>query len=81
MAACSMCNAPTSLAEGTLYTIEELRQMVARGFQPDEAVVAKATAAGWTRDQVLTLWRRKLKSSPESTRPTTGQRTLGYLPP
>ena len=39
MGKCDLCNAMTSWGEGTAYTADEFRTLVAKGFEPDASVI------------------------------------------
>ncbi len=60
MATCSVCNASISLREGYILTADELRQAVALGFTPPEEVLARAVAAGLSREQVIARWKQAM---------------------
>lgn len=59
-AACDVCNRPTSWELGTGYTADEFRALVARGFEPDEAVVRQAALRGVSRDFAVRQWKDDL---------------------
>ncbi len=59
-AACDVCNRPTSWDLGTGYTADEFRALVARGFEPDEAVVRQAALHGASRDFAIRQWKGDL---------------------
>ena len=59
-AACDVCNRPTSWELGTSYTADEFRALVARGFEPDEALMPRAAALGVPRDVAVRQWKDDL---------------------
>ena len=68
MCNCDICSATTSLEEGTAYTADEIRQIVSKGFEPDQSAITMMTAAAnvvrlgprVSRDQVLAQWKKGL---------------------
>lgn len=46
---CDVCNRPTSWETGTGYTADEFRDVVGRGFEPDEALLHHAAERGISR--------------------------------
>lgn len=65
MANCDICNAALGPNEGTAFTLEDLQELIGRGFGPPESLLSRAMAAGWTREQVLTRWRQELDARPQ----------------
>ena len=59
-AACDVCNRPTSWGEGTGYTADEFRGLVARGFEPDEALLRQAAARGIPAAVATRQWKDDL---------------------
>ena len=57
---CDVCNRPTSWELGTGYTADEFRTLVARGFEPDEALVRQAALRGVSRDFAIRQWKDDL---------------------
>lgn len=57
MAICDLCSAEMSLDEGTAYAMADMEGLAARGFDPPEQLLAKAIAAGLSREQVMARWR------------------------
>jgi uncharacterized RDD family membrane protein YckC len=66
---CDVCNSPTSWESGTAYTADEFRQLVAKGFGPSEAMVARMTLFGISREQAIAQWKHGL----------VAQSTTGWL--
>jgi hypothetical protein len=60
MSVCDVCNASTSFAEGTTYTADEFRRLVAKGFQPPASMFALTGAFGMSQKDALEGWRRGL---------------------
>jgi hypothetical protein len=60
-ATCDVCGATTSWEQGTAYTADEFRRLVALGFEPDRASVASAVAkSGMAREDYLRHWKGDL---------------------
>ena len=59
-AACDVCSRPTSWLEGTSYTADEFRGLVARGFEPDDVIARQAALHGITRDFAVRQWKDDL---------------------
>jgi uncharacterized RDD family membrane protein YckC len=83
MSACDVCNKPTAWNEGTAYTAEEFRRLVALGFEPDPVVVKLGVLRGLTSQQAIAAWKQELVA--RSTTgwllcPTCAARAARYLP-
>ncbi len=65
MANCDICNAALGRDEGTAYSLEDLQDLLGRGFGPPDGIIRRALAAGWTREQVLARWRQGLDARPQ----------------
>ena len=83
-ATCDVCERPTSWEQGTGYAAEEFRDLVARGFDPDEGWVLRHAAALRISPTVATRqWKDDLV--PRSTSgwllcPACAARAARYLP-
>ncbi len=64
VATCSVCNAPITLQQGSMFPTEALKLAVAMGFTPPEETLARAAAAGWSREQLLARWRQTMEGQP-----------------
>lgn len=60
MIVCDVCSGPTSWDEGTGYTADEFRGMVARGFGPDKRMIQLQEAFGASRSQIIAQWKNGL---------------------
>jgi hypothetical protein len=65
MATCDICSATMEMDEAAAYTIDELQELIRRGFGPPDKVVRMALAAGWTREQVIARWQQELEARPQ----------------
>lgn len=80
---CDVCDSPTTWENGTAYTTDEFRQLVAKGFGPSEAMVARMALFGISREQAIAQWKHGLVA--QSTTdwllcPTCAARAAHYMP-
>jgi hypothetical protein len=65
MATCDICNAEMDFAETMVLSIDDLDELMRRGFGPPDKVVRMAMSAGWTREQVVARWQQELDARPK----------------
>ena len=65
MPTCDTCNAEIGFTEAVVYTIDDVQELLQRGFGPADKVVRMAMAAGWTREQVIARWQQELWARPK----------------
>ena len=57
---CDLCNQVLQKGQGTPYTGDEFRALVAKGFEPPEAAIQYALRSGRKREQFLQQWKLDL---------------------
>ena len=57
MGTCDVCNASITLPERTIYSASEFKNLVSKGFEPDEATIARRIKLlGESRRSVIARW-------------------------
>jgi hypothetical protein len=80
---CDVCNAPTSWEEGTGYTADEFRGLVAEGFEPDPSLTRQAAVFGISAEAAIERWKNDLVANSTSGWLLCGSctaRAAGYSP-
>lgn len=54
---CDLCNTELNWSQGTQVSAVEFRRLVAGGLEPDDAMLAAATAMGLSKSQALHHWK------------------------
>jgi hypothetical protein len=83
MANCDICNAALDVNESTAYSIEDLQDIIGRGFGPPDSILRRAMSAGWTKEQVITRWRQELDARPQPywmLCPSCAKRAAPFMP-
>lgn len=83
MANCDICNAALDVNEATAFSIEDLQEVISKGFGPPDRILQRAMAAGWTREQVIARWQQELDARPQPywmLCPSCAARAAVYLP-
>jgi len=80
---CDVCSRPTSWETGTGYTADEFRDMVGRGFEPDEALLHHASERGISPAVATRQWKDDVVARATTgwlLCPTCAARAARYLP-
>jgi hypothetical protein len=80
---CDVCNASTSWEEGTGYTADEFRELVAKGFEPDSSLTRQAAVFGISAEAATERWKNDLVANSTSGWLLCGScaaRAAGYSP-
>lgn len=83
MPTCDICSAEMGLNETTAYAIDDLQELIGRGFGPPDKVVRMALSAGWSREQVVARWQQELEAHPKPYWmfcPACAKRANKYMP-
>ncbi len=84
MATCDVCNATTSPEEGTVYSADEFRRLVAKGFTPDLATMSILPGlTGLSQQQWLAAWKQGLVAQSTTAWllcPACAARAAKYMP-
>ncbi len=83
MGTCDVCNATTSWEQGTTYTATEFRQLVSKGFEPDESTIRMMTIYGISRQQAIAQWKLGLVAQSATDWllcPSCASRAARYMP-
>ena len=65
MPTCDTCNAEIDFTEAVVYTIDDVQELIQRGFGPADRIIRMAMSAGWTREQVVAKWQQELGARPQ----------------
>jgi hypothetical protein len=60
MGICDVCGGISSYEEGTVYTADEFRKVVAKGLGPDESFIKQMNLHGLTNQQAVSQWKNDL---------------------
>jgi hypothetical protein len=63
---CDVCNGSTSWEEGTGYTADEFRELVAKGFEPDPSLTRQAAVFGIPAAAAIERWKNDLVANSTS---------------
>jgi hypothetical protein len=63
---CDVCNGPTTWEEGTGYTAEEFRELVAKGFEADPSLTRQAAVFGISAEAAIERWKNDLVANSTS---------------
>lgn len=83
MGTCDICGAMASYEEGTVYTADEFREIVSKGFGPHENFKIQMNLYGVTNKQALAQWKCDLvgKSTTDwMLCPSCAEKAARYMP-
>ncbi len=80
---CDLCNQVLQKGQGTPYSADEFRALVANGFEPPEAAIQYALRSGKKREQFLQQWKLDLVAQSQTgwmLCPSCQEKTEQYRP-